>query len=330
ARELRYEALFGCDGLIATAHNMCDNAETVLFNITRGTGIRGICGIPYVRGRIIRPLLDVSREEIEAYLAEKGLSYVTDSTNLSDDYTRNKIRHNVIPVLTSIDPAFFRAVGRLSDAARTDEDHFDEILSGLTAEDVPTTHTAVRRRYIARVLTENSIPVSYDRICELDEIMGRRGSTKVCLSGDLFAVFRKGVMRLERIHELPAFEKIVDLDGCEIVTPYDKTVKIRRISCDDVPQDQKVHRILTYNALDRDRIQGVPVLRNKRDGDRIQLAGRGHVTRLKKFYNSLGLTYEQRASALVIEDDLGLIWSEYGGAAERAKASDGDMIVIEI
>ena len=85
ARELRYEALFGCDGLIATAHNMCDNAETVLFNITRGTGIRGICGIPYVRGRIIRPLLDVSREEIEAYLAEKGLSYVTDSTNLSDD-----------------------------------------------------------------------------------------------------------------------------------------------------------------------------------------------------------------------------------------------------
>ena len=79
ARKLRYDALcteakkyVSC--VIATAHNMCDNAETVLFNIARGTGIKGICGIPYKRDDIIRPLLDVQRRDIEEYLAVKNSS----------------------------------------------------------------------------------------------------------------------------------------------------------------------------------------------------------------------------------------------------------------
>ncbi|MDE7293582.1 MAG: tRNA lysidine(34) synthetase TilS, partial [Oscillospiraceae bacterium] len=98
ARILRYdcfekesERLSGA--LIATAHNMGDNTETVLFNLTRGTGVRGLGGIPYKRDNIIRPLLDVSREEIEKYLEAHGQDFVTDSTNLTDDYTRNRIRH---------------------------------------------------------------------------------------------------------------------------------------------------------------------------------------------------------------------------------------------
>ena len=100
-RQIRYqafeEALRDKKGKIAVAHNSNDRAETMLFHLFRGTGLKGAGGIRPVNGRIIRPLLGVSREEIESYLAENGLNWRTDSTNLSDDYTRNKIRHHVLP-----------------------------------------------------------------------------------------------------------------------------------------------------------------------------------------------------------------------------------------
>ena len=83
---------------IATAHNKCDNAETVCMRFMRGTSVHGLCGIPVkTETGIIRPLLFTGRDEIEAYLSDKNLSFVTDSSNLSDDYTRNKVRHGFIP-----------------------------------------------------------------------------------------------------------------------------------------------------------------------------------------------------------------------------------------
>lgn len=115
ARQARYEVFSkiaaenGID-LIATAHNADDNAETVLFNLTRGSALKGLGGIPYKRQNIIRPLLDVSRGEIEEYAKYKNIPYVTDSTNLSDLYTRNKIRHQVVPVLKGINPSFINTI----------------------------------------------------------------------------------------------------------------------------------------------------------------------------------------------------------------------------
>ena len=94
----------GENAKIATAHSLSDCAETYIFNSSRGASLSGICGIPPVRGKIIRPLIDFSREQIEAYADEHGIGYVTDSTNLTDEYTRNKIRHGVIPVMKEINP----------------------------------------------------------------------------------------------------------------------------------------------------------------------------------------------------------------------------------
>lgn len=100
-RKVRYEAFYDsfnknkCNK-IAIAHNRNDNAETILFHLFRGSGIKGLTGIPPVREVIIRPLLNTSREEIEAYLKENGISYQTDRTNLTLDYSRNKIRHQII------------------------------------------------------------------------------------------------------------------------------------------------------------------------------------------------------------------------------------------
>mgnify|MGYP002621199289 CR=1 FL=1 len=126
ARILRYDFLekaavkLNCS-LIATAHNADDNAETVLFNLARGSGMKGICGIPPVRDNIIRPLLGTTRAEIDEYLLSEGIDHVEDSTNTLDDCSRNLIRHRVMPVLREINPAFQASVLRLGTLLREDD-----------------------------------------------------------------------------------------------------------------------------------------------------------------------------------------------------------------
>ena len=110
ARELRYryfeQLRKDLDAVgVCVAHHRDDSVETVLLNIVRGTGLRGLTGIQPRNGHILRPLLCVSRQEIEAYLQKKGQEYVTDSTNLEDDVLRNKVRLNVLPMLKELNPA---------------------------------------------------------------------------------------------------------------------------------------------------------------------------------------------------------------------------------
>ena len=111
ARDLRYEWFervadeTDCE-LIAVAHNADDVVETFFLNLTRGAGLQGLSGMAELRGRVVRPLLQVSRKQIMEYIAENELDYRIDSTNLETVYTRNKIRHNVVPQLTEINPSF--------------------------------------------------------------------------------------------------------------------------------------------------------------------------------------------------------------------------------
>lgn len=111
----------GENGVIATAHTLSDLAETVLLHLTRGTGLKGLCGIPPVRENIVRPLIDCSRREIEDYCREHKIPYVTDSTNLEARYSRNKVRLQVLPALKEINPAFEEAVGRMAQSLREDD-----------------------------------------------------------------------------------------------------------------------------------------------------------------------------------------------------------------
>ena len=123
ARRVRYECFetVQCD-VFATAHNLNDNVETFILNLARGTALSGLCGIPYKRDKYIRPLLDCTREEIEEYVEKNGLHFVIDSTNLSDDYTRNRIRHSVLPQLFSINPSFDKAFAKCIESVNFSND----------------------------------------------------------------------------------------------------------------------------------------------------------------------------------------------------------------
>ena len=148
-RKLRYGAFYKVaekvrsekdvsEVFIATAHNLNDQAETVLMRIIRGTGVEGLSGIHYLRSvegnKIIRPLLDVKRDDIELYCAARGLEYVSDSTNFEPIYTRNKIRLNVIPMLEEINLNVTDALARLAQIAREDRDYFASMTDAVFAE----------------------------------------------------------------------------------------------------------------------------------------------------------------------------------------------------
>ncbi len=105
---------------IATAHNANDNLETVLLHLTRGCGLQGLSGIWPRRDRIVRPMLHTTRRDIEDYLAREGLTYVTDETNADDRYARNRLRHQVVPVLESLNPRVVEAAVRMTDYLRQD------------------------------------------------------------------------------------------------------------------------------------------------------------------------------------------------------------------
>lgn len=124
ARTLRYDFLKRIDptAKIATAHTAEDNLETVLMHLLRGSGLHGLSGIPPVRGQIIRPLLSVSRAQIETYLNQKDIPHVEDSTNASDDYLRNRLRHHVLPLLLEENPSLPESVFHLTQTLRLEDD----------------------------------------------------------------------------------------------------------------------------------------------------------------------------------------------------------------
>jgi len=113
---------------IAVGHNQDDNAETVLMNLCRGSGLKGLCGIPPLNGNIVRPLIETSRAQIEKYLQVKKIPFITDASNNSNEYTRNRVRHNVIPVLeTNINPNASVVIARNATWLKADEDYLESI-----------------------------------------------------------------------------------------------------------------------------------------------------------------------------------------------------------
>ena len=160
ARELRYKIFdsLDCDR-IATAHNLNDNAETLIFRFARGTGLHGLSGIPAVRGKIIRPLIECSRDEIEAFLTEKGQAFVTDSTNLSDNYARNKIRHRIIPEMSAVHGSFPACVTRMVQSFAEDEDFLTAEAEKCEKESLFTLHPAIRKRVIINQLKTHNLKV---------------------------------------------------------------------------------------------------------------------------------------------------------------------------
>ncbi len=342
-RKLRYEffehcaAELGENARIATAHSLSDCEETYIFNSARGAALSGICGIPPVRGKIIRPLIEFSREQIEGYADEHALEYVTDSTNLTDEYTRNRIRHGVIPVMKEINPSFDKAFLRLSRNLAEARDFIDsEVESllekagntdGYEAAVIAKAHPAVKNRAAAMVLEKFGFSFDYERTLRIAEKIGG-GDFKEELSKDEYLVSEKGILKKSvRKKAAPVMEEKPFAEG-EIRISEGKTAEIRILSEKPGENSYKVYNYALKDTFDFDKIQGKAIIRSRREGDRADIHG-GTKT-LKKLFIEEKIPAEERNSVAVIADDEGVLWVEGLGAARRARLSENTVKIAAI
>ncbi len=327
ARKARYKAFDenSSGKIIATAHNANDNLETAILNLVRGSALKGISGIPPVRGNIVRPLLDVSRNEIEQFLSSRNIPYVTDSTNLSDDYTRNKIRHKILPVMAKLNSSIIETSAGSLDALRAENSFIEAetdkayhaCKNGSTLWGLNRFHEVIRRRCIARLLTEHHIPYSYDRLCNSDRIALNGG--KINLSGNIYLISDGINFSVEEI--LPKQdhnELFKELSLGENQLFDDKILHFEVIFDKIPPSTQIVNTKLAFFYIDYDKIKGRAFLRNRRYGDKIRLSGRNFTSSVKKLINE-NIPREKRDKLHFIEDELGTFFAEQLGVADRVK-----------
>ena len=342
-RKLRYEFFEHCaselgeNAKIATAHSLSDCAETYIFNSARGASLSGICGIPPVRGKIIRPLIEFSREQIEAYAAEHGVDYVTDSTNLTDEYTRNKIRHGVIPVMKEINPGFEKAFLRLSKNLSETRDFVDseaeKLLSAAETEKGYDTsvlgkaHPALRNRAAAMILEKSGFGSDFERTLRLSERFGGE-DFKEELSKNAYLVQKRGILRKEiKPEKSPAIEEKPFAEGKTELFPG-KTAEISFLSPEEFKNSYKVNNYVLKDTFDYDKIEGTAVVRSRREGDKADIHG-GTKT-LKKLFIEEKIPAEKRSSVAVVSDEKGVLWVEGLGAARRARLSEETVKMVAI
>ena len=159
ARDARYAFFSTLPGKIATAHTADDNAETVLMHLVRGTGLKGLGGIAPSRGNVVRPMLRVTRGDVESFLAEYAVAHIEDSSNGTDDFLRNRLRHHVMPLLKAENPRLAENLSATALRLRQDE----AVLSHFAAaapRDIAFLRTlfpAARNRVLRQILNESGV-----------------------------------------------------------------------------------------------------------------------------------------------------------------------------
>lgn len=317
------------DVIIATAHTLSDRSETLLLNIARGASVKGLCSIPAVRGNIVRPLIDCTRADIEKYCSDNSIEFVTDETNFEDIYSRNRIRLNVIPELKKLNPSLERAFMRLIFNAEEENDFMNgfsrEILgkvklkNGYNARLLNDEHPAVRKRVIFEIINnETGIAPEAVHVEQVDKIL-QGGRTEII--GDTVVEVKNGVMKIN-----PQKEEIADWEFDFNVLETNSVLvglKFEIIHRNNLSLKQSVHN----KVLDYDSIVGHSVLRNRRPGDKMKLAGSSCTKTLKKLFNEKHI--ENRNCAAVLADEAGICWVQGLGCADRCKIKpETDKILI--
>ncbi len=320
---------------VATAHTLSDCEETFLFNLARGSSLKGLTSIPPVRDNVIRPLIDCSRAEVEAYCEENGIRYVTDSTNLSDEYTRNRIRHRIVPELKGLNGAFDLAFLRCVDSLRED-DELLEMLSysaverahvpeGFLVEQLAVLHPSLRRRAVARIIVFlTGEKPQYHHISAVCDLLSSPGDVQVC--GGVSLRVRDGLLfRVDSPCEEWSKQLVI---GDNNLSGYNVNVAI----CEkkDVINTEKFNKHLLDNSLNYDKIIGKLIFTSIREGDKICLRGRGVTKKLRRIFNEMHIRPELRRSIPVLRDDEGVLWVYGVGVAQRAAVAEDTKRVLVV
>ena len=315
AREARYDFLRGLPGKIATAHTADDNAETVLMHLLRGTGLKGLGGIAPVNGPLIRPMLNITRQEVEAFLLEYALPHREDSSNASDDFLRNRVRHHVMPLLRSENPGVSLSLSATAQRLRQDE----EYLRSRLEPELPVVSRlrsmpqSLQSRYLERFLKENGVPEPEQ--AHIDAARGLLYSDKPSARLD-FPGGRMLARDYDRLRVLtpaqPPEEGIVSVPGTTALPQWGI-----RVTCGETP-----------NGGFGVKPQGTLRVRSRKAGDEIRLSG--GTKSIKKLMIDRKISAPLRDKIPILADEKGVLWAgQFGQNLQRAEENPTHYILID-
>ncbi len=319
--------------ILTTAHNADDNLETILFNLARGTGLGGLCGIPRVRrcdgGNVVRPILGLEKSEILAYCEENSLSFVTDSTNFETEYARNKIRNRIIPVLRELNDGAVKNAYRTSEALIADEACLQSLATWFCEELGEN----------CEIDTEKLVGSPWAVVCRVlqslyeDLCAGTLESThisalvrlakknvphsRVSLPRGIVGVIEGGRLMLVHESECPRKSDVEEysvrlLDGKNRISQINCEIFIKRTQ-----SAKNIYKTATLLSLDFATIKGELVARSKKAGDKIRIGGMSKS--IKKLMNERGVPLELRSRLPIICDGDEVIAVPYLGVCDRAR-----------
>ncbi|MBC3516531.1 tRNA lysidine(34) synthetase TilS [Neobittarella massiliensis] len=329
ARTLRYDFLYQVaaerGAVLATAHTATDNFETALFRLARGTGLGGLCGIPPVRGfrwqgytgRLVRPLIEVSRRQVEDYCQRRQLPYITDSTNLQPVYSRNRLRLQVLPVLRSLNSALEQSFVKTARHLGQDQDYlcaqaealYRQLAGGsagpsLDAAGLLAAHPALAARVAARFLKEQDLPAGE---AEIQKLLSAAAGTKQQLTANTFLCLQGTQLCLYRP---PAPAAPIPAQPVAVGKMYSigqKKLMVCVLSQEKYGAEKKINKKFFINFMDYDKICNALALRSRQPGDRIHLAGRGVGKTVKKLLNEQKVPSAERCHLPLLADQKGVV-----------------------
>jgi len=333
ARMLRYRFLLTvakqeyCQK-IATGHNADDQAETVLMRILRGAGPSGLAGIPPKRdGMIIRPLLGVWRSEIEDYLDQHGLSYRTDSSNLESDYTRNRLRNELLPVLREYNPRLDQTLVNIGSIMTGVRDHLD----ALTDEAIPKVVKSARLgqfaldsatlsgydealqrslfRRILEALRPDLPPPAFRHIESIAELLRRdEVGVAVELPGELKARLEHELLIVSSGEAEPTLQaRELQVPGTTVFEGTGLAIEARIVQA--TGEDEALHGLSEDEAVfDLDGIVPPLVVRGRRPGDRFRPFGMDGTKTVKQLFIDSKIAASFRDDVPIVCDGDGIVW----------------------
>lgn len=339
---LRRVAKTECCGSIATGHHADDQAETVLIRLIRGAGVRGLAAMsPVSPEGIVRPLFECRREELRRHLRENGISYREDSSNLDRSHLRNRVRHDLIPVLEKeFNPSIVRLLCRTSQnmaevenlLSSLADDALQQTLNGsnentmsLDSEGLRT-YDEVTWRYVFqgvyKTLTGDLQALSHTHLQALVDLVGRRPTgTAIHLPGGIRAEKRYGAVSIYRhtpCQEPARVEKEVILPGVTAFPDLGGVLETEILDRVDLPSDLRTTDP-TVEFFDVKGISPPLVVRARRRGDRIRPFGFRGTKKLKDLLIDLKVPHENRDRLPLLTDRLGLLWVAGIRRSDRAR-----------
>lgn len=296
ARDARYAFLESLPGKIATAHTADDNAETILMHLVRGTGLKGLGGIAPQRGKLIRPMLGITRREVEDFLAEWHLPHVEDSTNETDAFLRNRLRHHVMPLLAAENPRIAENLSQMALRLREDEACLTQLSHYETLPEVETLRTlpsAVRSRMLERFLKENGVREPEDvHIAQAEALVFSD-------SPSASAAFPGGVTLSRQYGHLTANPTGEAFTPVTLTCPGSAEAAGIRITCEPAGELAQSENLLTVCP------SGKISIRPRQTGDKIRLSGGSKS--LKKLFIDRKIPAADREQIPVVCDEIGIL-----------------------